>query len=219
MLLERSLRGSLSLITVIALLLITTVVRAQSSAPVQVDASRDGLAYSQTDTRRSPQPAIVGYWGFGPRFDTALVGGLWWGVTGSVGVRWLDRLDFRLDSVGSLLVPSSKKRECGEPPCAAGIRGLLSPSIGHRIPIGTIGVHERSRVALTPSIGLAFGVQRVAESGAAAFDAKTPSSWILLEPGLALSIGGAEFRSHVRIPRGAIQDPMFDIAFGAALPF
>jgi hypothetical protein len=140
-------------------------------------------------------------------------------VTGSVGVRWLDRLDFRIDGVGSLLVPSSKKHECGEPPCAAGIRGVLSPSIGHRIPLGTIGVHERSRVALTPSIGVAFGVQGVGESGAAAFDAKTPRSWMLLESGLALSIGRAEVRIHVRIPRGAIQDPMFDIAFGAALPF
>jgi len=145
--------------------------------------------------------------------DVATKGGVWFGGTASIGARWRDLIELRLDAQTTFLLPSAKHRECGEPPCFAGGRGVLTPSIGTRIRLGGLGGSREQSIALTPSIGYALGAQvAYRDSGAPVFDVESPSTWGLLAPGVALSIGLFEAHVRVRLPRGEVTAPTFELA-------
>ena len=70
---------------------------------------------------------------------------------------------------------------------------------------------------LTPSIGLALGVQRThRENGATAFDAATPSLWAQVAPGATFSVAMFELPGRLRVPLDTTNasSPTVDLALG-----
>jgi hypothetical protein len=85
-----------------------------------------------------------------------------------------------------------------------------------RFVVGGIGGARAWPIAVTPSVGLALGLQdTVRENGATAYDAATPSTWAQLAPGLAFSLSFAELRGRVRIPLDDARQPTIELGIGA----
>lgn len=145
--------------------------------------------------------------------DFAGKGGVWWGGSFSLGVRWRDLVEARVDNELSFLLPTAKHPECVEPPCFAGGRGVVTPSFGPRIALSRPGP---GALAITPSLGYAFGAQFAGrEAGAPIFDADTRPTWARIAPGVAFQVGAFDMRFRARLARGAdpLDAPMYELAF------
>ncbi len=187
-----------------AVLLVTLVV---------VSIARPAGAQELPVTPHVPNDWVV-YGGISEQIDFAPVGGVWFGGSVSVGVRWRELIELRAEHELTFLARTAEgKPECVEPPCLSGMRGTFTPSVGPRIHLGG---SKKMPFALTPSIGFALGAQLVyREPGAPIFDVETPTTWGLLAPGVTFASGLFDFRTRVRMPRGEIRSPTFELAFGA----
>jgi hypothetical protein len=163
-------------------------------------------------TRRS----LIFYGGMTLPFSFALEGGLWFGLGAEFSARVHDVVELRLDATFTVLVPvkSPPPDACGSS-CYAGIRGVATPSIGYRQVVGGFGGKRAWPIALTPSVGVAFGVQDTSrDHGATAYDAAVPSTWAKVAPGLTLSVPFGEVRSGVRIPLDRTGAPEIELGIG-----
>lgn len=187
-------------------------------APSALDISASAL--SRLDGSSRGRRPLIFYGGFNVPFSFALDGGLWFGIGVSFGARVRDVVELRLDAEFSALVPGAPvtpraEVDCAKSPCYAGVRGVVTPSIGYRFVVGGVGGARAWPIALTPSIGYALGVQDTRrDNGAPAFDAATPSSWGQVAPGVALSVSVLELRGRVRIPLDGITSPTFELGLG-----
>jgi hypothetical protein len=188
--------------------------------PKMIDLSR-GLARLDGSTRaRRP---VIFYGGVSLPVSFARDGGGWVGMTVSFGARIHDIVELRLDHELSLLLPTgptspSYDERCtnGNGRCSAGLRGVLTPSVGYRLVVGGIGGARAWPIALTPSIGYALGLQRThRENGAPAYDVDTPATWAQPAPGVALSISMVELRGRVRIPIDREASPTIELGIGS----
>jgi len=137
------------------------------------------------------------YGGASMQVDTARDGGVWWGGGFTLGVRYRDLIEARVDHEITYLFPKASAHECSEPPCFAGMRGVLTPSIGPRIVIPS-PLPISAPLAITPSLGYAFGVQYASPGESPAFDAKAKNAWAHFAPGVTFSWGPGEFRFRIR---------------------
>lgn len=164
---------------------------------------------------------VIFYGGMSVPFAFAPDGGLWFGLVASFGARIDDAVELRVDGEFSALVPGAPKQElpeddCSKRECFAGVRGVVTPSIGRRFVAGGIGGERAWPIAVTPSIGYAVGVQSVhRENGAALADAMMPSTWGQVAPGLTLSLSMVEVRGRVRVPLDGTSSPTIELGFGA----
>jgi hypothetical protein len=187
-------------------------------SPSVIDLPANALARLD-GTTRARRPLIF-YGGFGTTFSFATDGGLWFGLTASLAARVRDVVELRLDGEFSALVPAAPKApraegECAQRACYAGVRGVATPSIGYRYVLGGFGGTRAWPIALTSSIGVAFGLQETHRAnGATVSDAGMPSTWSQLAPGLALSIPLVELRGRVRVPLDGTTSPTVELGFG-----
>lgn len=140
----------------------------------------------------------------------------YWGFSAGVAVRWRKVLELRLDGATSSLLPRQVPgRECGEPPCFAGFRTTLTPSIGARIYLGRTPDYRRDAIFLTPSIGYVLGAQLVdKDDRTPPYELNAPAGWTRAAPGLTLGMGPGDFTFRMFLPRGAFTSPAFLVSVG-----
>lgn len=128
-------------------------------------------------------------------------GGLWGGATYGGAVRWREVLEARLELTATFLLPSHQRdHECVEPPCVAGVRGTLTPSIGPRVHVG--GMRDLP-IVLSASFGVTGGAQvAYARDGASQLDVRAPNVFFAFTPGVGVGLGPAEIRARAFVGRG-----------------
>jgi hypothetical protein len=142
-------------------------------------------------------------------------GGVWFGLGVGFAARIHDVVELRLDAEFSALIPTRNPPESCGGNCYAGIRGVGTPAIGYRWVVGGFGGLRAWPIALTPSLGVAFGVQDTSrEHGASLRDATTPSTWAELATGLALAMSFGEIRGRVRVPVDDGRSPTIELGVG-----
>jgi hypothetical protein len=176
---------------------------------------------ARLDGRTRARRPLVFYGGFGTQVSFLTDGGVWFGLTASFAARIRDVIELRVDGEFSGLFDSSPKaprppeEDCSKRACYAGIRGVVTPSIGYRYVVGGFGGMRAFPIALTPSIGVAFGTQDTRrDNGASAADGATPGTWAQLAPGLTFSIPLGEVRARVRVPFDGTSSPTIELGTG-----
>jgi hypothetical protein len=179
--------------------------------PIGVSAS----VLARLDGSQRARRPLIFYGGMTIPFSFAPDGGLWFGLGLGFGARVRDVLELRLDAEFSALVPTKSAPEGCSGKCYAGIRGVATPSIGYRYVLGGVGGARAWPIAVTPSLGLALGLQDTSrDNGAPLRDALTPSAWAEPAPGLALSVSWVELRGRVRIPIDDARSPTTELSLG-----
>ena len=183
-----------------------------SPHPIELPAA----AIERLDGSERVRRTVISYGGMTIPFSFAPDGGLWFGFGAEYTARVRDVVELRIDTTFTVLVPvtTPPPEACGKA-CYAGIRGVGTPSVGYRQVIGGFGGKRAWPIALTPSLGVAFGVQDTSrEHGASAYDAAVPSTWAKLAPGLTLSLPFGEARTVVRVPLDGTRTPEIELAMG-----
>jgi hypothetical protein len=181
---------------------------------------RDAAAIAtqiESPTNEAPfRRSWIGYGGAALAVEFAPNGGGWFGPTLSVGTRYRDILQLRVDASVFMLASVNKTPEddCSEPPCApVGGRVVLTHTVGPRLAIGGRAL----TLAFTPSVGWSLGGQSVLDRFTPRFDARSPNLWQAFTFGGAMSYGLGELRVLARWPSQGMPQPTIDIAFGAFL--
>ena len=186
-----------------------------SPHPIELSAAVGAPLERLDGSERARRPLIF-YGGMTLPFAFAPEGGLWFGLGATLSARVRDVVVLRLDASFTVLVPvaSPPPESCGKT-CYAGIRGVATPSIGYRQVVGGFGGKRAWPIALTPSIGVALGIQDTSrEHGATAYDAATPSRWAQIAPGLTLSLPFGEVRGGVLVPLDDTRSPTIELGLG-----
>lgn len=127
-------------------------------------------------------------------------GGVWGGISFGGAVRVHHTIELRLDGGLTFLLPSrARATECHEPPCFAGVRGVVSPSLGARL---YVGGPRALPVALTASFGVAVGAQvAYARDGASSQDVAAPNLFVAAAPSAGVAFGPFEARARWLVTR------------------
>jgi hypothetical protein len=183
-----------------------------SSSPISLTPA----VLARLDGTSRTQRSVLFYGGVTLPFSFAPSGGLWFGLGLGLAARVNGVLELRADAEFSAQVAVPHDATCQGPgACYSGIRGVLTHSIGYRHVLGGVG-SQTYPIAVTPSLGLALGVQDThREYGASAYDAATPSTWAQPAPGLALSLWILDLRGRLRIPLDAPRAPTIELSLGA----
>jgi hypothetical protein len=160
------------------------------------------------------RPSVILYGGIAGEADFSAHGGLWGGASYSLAARYRDLAELRVDAAAVFLLPTAAGyKQCPEPPCLAGVRGVVTPSIGPRIELA----HDAEwPVVLTPTMGVAMGFQ-YASGGAAGgpmADVNAPNTFLMAAPGATLGIGPIEVRARVRLPHLDTRDATYEVGLG-----
>lgn len=132
-------------------------------------------------------------------------GGLWGGISFAGALRFRHTLELRLEGTTTFLLPSrARSHECHEPPCFAGVRGVVTPSLGSRI---YLGGPRHAAVSLTASFGVAAGAQiAYASDGGSSQDVSAPNVFVAFAPSVGVAIGPFEARVRGLLTRAEMRE-------------
>lgn len=170
------------------------------------------LARMTAPAPENARRTIIPYGGGGMQMEFSKNGGVWWGVNMHLAARWHDVIEARADASFTFLLPSAKHDECGEPPCFAGARAVLTPQIGPHFSLST-----GDPIGITPTVGVALGAQFAYRGeGAPVADVRAPNAWVMPVVGVSINFGLGELHTRVRIPYGDMDSPGVEVGCGIA---
>jgi hypothetical protein len=187
---------------------------ATDDAPLTIERDAvDALVQAPAASPPERRP-IVFYFGMAGEADFSARGGLWGGPSFSVAARYRDLAELRVDAATVYLLPTADGyKQCAEPPCLAGVRGVVTPAIGPRIELWR---DPRWPVVVTPQMGVAFGAQSASggASGGPAADVGAPTTFMMAAPGATVAVGPLEVRGRVRLPHADTRDASYELGLG-----